>query len=325
MTPAVALEIDGEARPGAYRDRLQAVIVRDESGIISDTVELAFDDHDGRLAIPERGHRFQVSLGYGDRLTSVGRFFVDDIFLSSSGTMRLVGKGFDTMADVKSTGSRVYAATNIKALLEEVGRVHKLKVLAAEALARLAIVADQPMVQRNESAIHFMSRISEEHRLTLKLQGDTILALPKGAGLSVSGKPLPSVLLTPKDVSAWEFEFVSRPLYGSVEAECFDLDSAQSETVTMGSGQPVFRFRQVFDSVTRARQAVAAKFTEVQRAGIVGTIEMQGNTSIMSESPVELRGFRQKIDGPWIVSAATHTVNPGASYRLRFACERREP
>jgi phage protein D len=321
LKPGVSLTIDGEEKKGVYRERLKRLVLKDERGLLADQLELSFDDSDGRLAVPERGHLLSVALGWGESLTPMGSFFVDEVSVSSRGVMRLTGKGFDTLKDLKTVSSRLYTAGDLKGVLDELGRIYGLKVKAAAALSRVRVTE---VSQRNESAVHFLSRLADEHALLLKLQGVTVLVLPQGAGESVSGESLPvvDVAALGGKVLSWDFDFVSRPLYASVEAEAFDLHTAQSEKVVIGSGKPVFRFREVFSSREKAEQAAAAKLALAERQGVTGRLELEGEARICADSRLRLSGFRAAVDGLWSVTSATHTVAPEEAYVVSLACER---
>jgi phage protein D len=315
------LTIDGEEKKGVYRERLQRLSLKDERGLLSDQLELVFDDSDGRLAVPERGHLLSVALGWGESLTPMGSFFVDEVSISSRGVMRLTGKGFDTLKDLKTVSSRLYAARDLKGVLDELGRAYGLKVKASADLSRVVV---SEISQRNESAVHFLSRLSDEHALSLKIQGDTVLVLPQGSGKSVSGEALPVVEIEAfgGKVLAWDFDFVSRPLYASVEAEAFDLTTAQSEKVILGSGKPVFRFREVFSSREKAQHAAEAKLSRSQRQGVTGRLELEGDARISADCRLKLSGFRAAVDGLWSVTSATHSVAPEEAYAVSLSCER---
>jgi hypothetical protein len=321
LKPGVLVTIDGEEKKGVYRERLTRLSLKDERGLLSDQLELVFDDSDARLAVPERGQQVSVALGWGESLTPMGSFFVDEVSISSRGVMRLTGKGFDTLKDLKTVSSRLYAARDLKGVIDELGRTYSLKVKASVALSRVAV---SDVSQRHESAVHFLSRLAGDYALSLKIQGDTVLVLPQGAGESVSGEALPVVEVEAfgGKVLSWDFDFVSRPLYASVEAEAFDLTTAQSETVALGSGKPVFRFREVFSSREKALQAASAKLSLAQRQGAAGRLELEGDARICADSRLRLSGFRAAVDGLWCVTSATHTLAPEEAYVVSLACEK---
>jgi phage protein D len=321
LKPGVLVTIDGEEKKGVYRERLTRLVLKDERGLLSDQLELIFDDSDGRLAVPKRGHRVSVALGRGESISPMGSFFVDEVSISSRGVMRLTGKGFDTTKDLKTASSRLYAGRDLKAVIDELGRTYGLKVKASAALSRVPVF---DVSQRNESAVHFLSRLAGEHALSLKIQDETVLVAEQGAGLSVSGEALPVVEIEALGgkVISWDFDFVSRPLYGAVEAEAFDLGAAQSEKIVVGSGKPAFRFREVFSSRERAEQAAAAKLSLAQRQGVTGRLELEGDARISADCRLRLSGFRAAVDGLWNVTSATHTVAPEAAYTVSLSCER---
>ena len=67
------------------KDRLESLNLTDNRGLEADELELVLDDSDGKLAIPKRGAKIQLSLGWADKgLVNKGSFTVDEVEHSGS-------------------------------------------------------------------------------------------------------------------------------------------------------------------------------------------------------------------------------------------------
>ena len=323
----MSLKIDGNEPSEAFLKYLVSLSIHDESGFLCDRIEISFAD-DGSLKIPRMGVKIGVSIGFDGNLSKMGSFFVDDVSLGSDGYMRVFGKGFDTLRDLKSTCSRMYEASNLKELIEKVGREFDLKVKASDDLSKIRLTNDGPLsenhgiFQHNESCIHFLTRICATHDATLKMQDDVILVVKKGLGKSISGKDFPDIDIRKGDVSDWRVSFMTRPRWGSVEAQVFDLSTASDLLVKVGSGEPKFRFKEVFDNETSARNACEAKLANSLRDSASLDFSMPGNPEIKAEKILNLRGFRIGVDGLWLIKAVSHRIAPRDGYISEISAEK---
>lgn len=83
MKPTYRIVADGKDITALINDRLLLLRVSDKHGMESDEFELRIDDRDQAVALPGRGGRVEVLLGYeGQPLKRMGAFTVDEVQLS---------------------------------------------------------------------------------------------------------------------------------------------------------------------------------------------------------------------------------------------------
>ena len=61
------------------RDRLIDLIIKDEDGIKSDSVEITFSDPEQEVVLPRKGVKLSVLIGYDNIVTDMGFFVVDSV------------------------------------------------------------------------------------------------------------------------------------------------------------------------------------------------------------------------------------------------------
>ncbi|MCM7884457.1 hypothetical protein M8T01_07010 [Enterobacter sichuanensis] len=77
--PAFSIEIEGNQLT-ALDNRLISLSLTDNRGFEADTLDLTLDDADGQVALPPRGAKISVALGWdNDPLVFKGVYTVDEI------------------------------------------------------------------------------------------------------------------------------------------------------------------------------------------------------------------------------------------------------
>ncbi|HCF2575701.1 TPA: phage late control D family protein, partial [Pseudomonas aeruginosa] len=107
MKPTYRIVADGKDITALINDRLLLLRISDKPGMESDEFELRIDDRDQAVALPGRGGRVEVLLGYeGQPLKRMGAFTVDEVQLSGPpDTMTIRGKASDMRGSGKTVRS----------------------------------------------------------------------------------------------------------------------------------------------------------------------------------------------------------------------------
>ena len=78
-----------------------------------------------------------------------------------------------------------------------------------------------------------------------------------------------------------------------------------------------------------ARRLVEASVSPNTRRAYArtGTLELTlpGNPALLAESPIQMQGWGSSVDGPWIVSRASHVVTGSSGYTTRIAADTAPP
>ena len=78
--PDYHVTVDGNDITAKINSRLESLSITDNRGMDADELELVLSDHDGKVAIPKKGAKISVSLGWAaSGLVKKGDFVVDEV------------------------------------------------------------------------------------------------------------------------------------------------------------------------------------------------------------------------------------------------------
>ena len=321
MKPNYKILIENNPLEEQIRKKIKSISVTDESGFTADTFTMKIDDSEGNLAIPRTDVIASVSMGYGDDLTFMGKFIIDDVDIIDPPALMIVkGKSANMQTNLKALERKVFIKNNLKELFFEIASQNNLNLKIDEEIGNIPV--DIQMIQANESTLHFITRICKKFGAVFKLSNDDFLIMKRSKAKSVTGKSLPKIKIYRNDVKRWNYRFVGRENYNSVSASWNDITTGGLSTINEGEGKPVFNITDVFHNKDIAIEAAKAKLKEIKQNYKKLTLSLDGNTEFKAEIPVEILGFREKIDGEWFVKKAVHTI--GSNYVVDLECVYKE-
>lgn len=322
MKPAFRVVADGADITGKIAERLLSLRVTDEAGITSDQVEIALDDRGGEINLPPTGAELSVSLGYENGIIyNLGKYSVDEVEISGPPwSMTLRGKAADMKASLKSWRKEDYHKTTLGKILTTIAQRHGLKPAIASEFSGIAV---DHLDQTYESDLHIITRLAEQYGAVAKPAGGSLLFVKRGAGVDAAGKPLPPVAIPGHQIIDWRAAIHDRQFYSRVGAHYKDKRGAKVTYVYSGDGEPVMYLRHPFKSQQDAVSAAEAKLRQLKRGRTSLSLSIVGNPMICAEMPIIVSGFRDGVDGEWIVTRAEHTLD-GSGLTTRLEAQRRD-
>jgi len=325
MTPAFRVIHDDKDITALLKDRLLALRVSDEAGITADAFEVTLDNRDNAIAMPATGAVLTVALGYaGQPLTRMGQYTVDEIEVSGlPRTVLLRGKSADMKASLKSWKKRHWFRTTIGAIVAAIAKEHGLTPRCADTFATLMVDHTE---QLYESDLHLLTRLADQYGAVAKPAGGSLLFVERGAGVTASGEPLPTVAIIPTDVTGaggWRSTVAERQHYACVGAHLRQKRMGEEQYVYAGAGEPLMYLRHPYASEADALAAATAKLHQLQRGRTNLSLTLTGNATLCAEMPVQLTGFDDLTDGEWIVTQAEHRLDAGG-FVTTIQAQRRE-
>lgn len=298
----------------AIVDRLSTLELTDETGLTSDTVTIVLADTDPARPIkkPPTGAELDVFMGYDGNVRHMGLFVVDEIGIEGWPlTLSIRGRAspYDGTpkgkTDFQTQKSRSWPdGTTIGAMVSKMAKEHGMEAAVSSELASVQL----PHIdQTAESDISFLARIARRYDAIAKPAGGKLIFAKRGDSKSASGLDLPSVTLTPGDVSRFEYSECMRESPGTVVAFWHDKRQAKRHEITVGKGDPVKRLRFGFKNEAMARAAAEAELARRARAEIRLDIDLPGNELLSSEATVILEGdFPPDVAGEWLATRVRH-------------------
>lgn len=321
MRPIWSISADGTDVSTGLADYLISLSITDRDGIESDELSITVADPEASIALPRLGARLAVSIGYAQTgATPMGEFVADSIDLSGPPrAIAIRAHGADLRESMKQRETKDWEDTTLGAIVNAIAGKHGLSAAVDTDLASQPIARED---QTNESDIAFLTRLGQRFDAIASVKAGHLLFTKRGQGTSASGTPLPAYTLRPEQCTRWRISLTETGKYSAVEARYQSRETAETAWTRAGDGdgEALYRLRPTFVDQARAQAAADAKLAALQRGQGNLSLTLPGDPSIGAEVPIVLDGFHAEIDGRWITTSATHTLNQ-SGYVLTLEAE----
>jgi phage protein D len=342
--PAWRVTVNGEDISAAIKPRLVSLMVTDEAGIKSDSVEIVLADHLGaeRIEIPPTGAEIEVVMGYDGNTRDMGLFIADEVTVEGAPDVMRIraaasvhGRSAGGKTAITAQNSRSWpAGTLLGDMVKAIAAEHGLAVSVSDAVAAMVL----PHIdQINESDISLLTRIALSRDLVCKPAGGRLVVVARGEGRTASGAAMPSITLRPADVSRWSMSGALRNMHARVVATYQDTAGGgpaevevETPTSIVGAGargdeilaeaSATKRLRRTYPDRATAIGAATAEADKAKRDAVKLSLTMPGNPDLSAEARITLEGFRPGVDRAWIVTSVRHTIS-GSGYQCSLTAE----
>lgn len=299
------------------RDRLRSLRLTDVAGTVSDTLEITLADHDPRkpITVPPTGAELDVSIGYDGEVRRMGLFIIDEIEMSGPPNEMVIrgraapyeaSKGGKT--DLQSQKTRSWKkGTTIGAMVRKMATEHGMKSSVSDGLASIALPHTD---QSHESDMNLLSRLAKKYDAIAKPAGGFLMFVKRGESKTASGAPMDAFTVHAPDASRWRVILAKRDGAGTVVARYRDVGKAKTIEVAVGSGDPVRQLRMAYKNQESALEAARAEQRRRARNERTVSVEMPGDAAVVAETMMTLSGFRDGVDGEWLVNRVEHYIGP---------------
>ncbi len=215
--PQWRVVLDGIDLTERIAPRLLDLTLTECRGGEADQLDLRIHDHDGKIALPKRGVRLAVALGWkATGLVDKGSFIVDEVEYSGAPDVITVrARSADLTANVRTRRERSWHNTTLGAVLNTLAGEHGLTPRVAESLAKIKL---PHLDQANESDMNLLTSLGQRFDAVATVKGGALVFAPIGAGTTATGKPLPAVTLTRRDGDQHRYSVADRDAYTGVRA-----------------------------------------------------------------------------------------------------------
>ncbi|MEW7978654.1 MAG: contractile injection system protein, VgrG/Pvc8 family [Candidatus Sedimenticola endophacoides] len=305
MTPAFRILADSQDITDRIRDRLLSLRVTDEAGIKSDTVEIKLDDRDALVVWPEHGAELEVSLGYQQSgLTRLGLYIVDEVEHGGPPyALTIWAKASDMRQSLKAPRTRVWDNVTLADMVTTIAGEHGLVPKISEPLAAVSYTH---LDQTEESDLHLLNWLARENSAVTKPVAGNLIFATRGESKSISGKDLPTVQIVGSQIQRHQMTQADRSKYAAVLTHWHDSMKAERVPVKAGQGKPVYTLRHTYPDSEQATRAAQAKLEALKRGTGTLSLTLIGNSDLMTEAKLELKGIRDRVDGEWLIQRVEH-------------------
>ncbi|MDA3502255.1 DNA primase [Acinetobacter sp. AOR34_HL] len=310
-TPIFRVEVDGVDISPQMATRLMSLNIKDNRGLVVDTVDIELDDSDGLLNIPPKGAIIQVWLGWSNTgLFDKGKYKVDST--SHRGTpdvLSISAMANDVSEGLKQKRERSWSDKTIQEIFEKVGAEYELKVIVHEKFASKMI----KYIAQNESDANLITRIADENDAIATVKNGHLILLPRGASQTVSGLALPRVQITRNKGDQHNYtNGTGTDNITGVKAYYYTENKAKKLHVVVGDNDDNTKeIRYVHRDKTTAELAANAEYNRCKRSAQKLTYSLaEGDPTLIPEQEFEFSGLKPEIDDiVWLGTNVTHTLN----------------
>ncbi|ELY2856321.1 phage late control D family protein [Cronobacter dublinensis] len=347
LSPDFRLTVNSKDVTANLRDRLLSLTLTDNRGFEADQLDIELDDADGQLALPVRGAVVKLFLGWqGQPLTGKGEFTVDEVeHHGAPDTLTIRARSADFRGTLNARREVSYHDTTLGAVVKQIAERNKLTPAIATDFTDIAV---RHIDQTQETDAKFLTRLASLHGAVAAIKAGRLLFIRPGAGVTVSGKPIPQLTLMRQDGDRHSFSIADRGAYTGVTASWLHTRDPKPKKVKLqrkpkekhlralehpaakkkkttakkepearegeylaGSEDNVFALTTVYATKAAAMRAAKAKWEKLQRGVAEFSLTLaMGRADVFPETPVRVSGFKSVIDAqPWLISKVTHNLS----------------
>lgn len=329
LTPTYRLLANSADITAAIVDRFISLTLTDETGITSDMLEITLADNDPAVPIqkPPKGAELELFLGYDGAAERMGMFVCDEIEYSGwPGEMIIRARGaiFDKTpkgkANLQSQKARSWPnGTTIGAMVAKIAKEHGMEPAVSASLKSIKLPHTD---QSDESDLNLLVRVGKKYDAIVKPADGNLVMAKRGESKSVSGKALPSIAVTPAtDITRFRVTETAKDSSGTVVAYYHQTRGAKRHSVKVGSGEPTRRLKMYFPTKDQAVAAAQAEAAKRDRQKSTLSLTMPGRPDMLAECPLTTAGFRDGVDGDWIITRVTHRLEKSGGYSCEVEAE----
>lgn len=316
IAPAFRVFANGVDATVKINERLVSLTITDGVGFEADMMEitLADDEPSDPIQVPETGAEIEIYLGYDNWSQRMGLFVVDEIELSGwPCEMAIRGRAapYDESKGGKSglqtQKTRSWPkGTKLGDMLKKIANEHKLEPAISDSLKNIPL----PHIdQADESDINLLLRIGRKYDAVTKPSGGKLVMTKRGEGKTASGEEMPTVTLLASDCTAFRMTQSRRESAGTVVAYWHATKTSRRNEIKVGEGEPVRRLKYYFPTDAMALEAARAELNRRRRGESKVAVSMPGDPSLSAECKLSLVGFREDVDGDWLINRVTHRLD----------------
>lgn len=290
----------------------------DEAGMNSDVLEIRLSDEDPLNPVrkPPKGAELELFLGYDGAAQRMGMFIADEFEMGgwpSEMVIRARAAVYDKTpkgkANLQSQKTRSWPkGTKLGAMVAKIAKEHGMESSVAATLKNISL----PHVdQSDESDLNLLVRMAKKYDAVVKPADGKLLLAKRGASKTVGGGEMPTITLTPEDLTTWRQTETARDSAGTVVAYYHATKQAKRHEVKVGTGEPVRRLRNYFPDQDMALAAAKAELSKRQRGAVTFSFTMPGRTDLAAEARLVLVGFHPDVLPAWVIKRVEHALDIG--------------
>lgn len=312
--PAFAVTLAGRDITGNIYPRLVNLTLTESRENAVDQLDITIDDSDGMVAIPSKGVKITLKLGWQGQgqyagMVDKGTFVVDEVeHEGAPDTITLRARSVAMDKHVRIKKSRSFHQQTVGDIVSQIAADNALTPKIGEKFQEELI---DHIDQTNESDINFLNRLGKRFDAVATIKKDALLFLPIGEGTNSKGQKMPTMVLTRQHGDKHRYHTASRDAYSGVRAQWHDADDAKEKSELIGTDDNPKRLRHVYANQTDAEKAAQAEWNRVKRGKATLQLTLAlGRPNITPMMHVKMQGFKPPIGNTeWLIVKTTHSLS----------------
>ncbi|MGQ0905221.1 contractile injection system protein, VgrG/Pvc8 family [Acinetobacter baumannii] len=311
--PIYRLEVDGNDISPLVVDRLISLSIKDNRGLVVDSVDIDLDDSDGQLEIPPEGAIIQVWIGWSNSgLVDKGKYKVESVtHRGAPDVLSISAFSNDVSEGLKQKRERSFNNKTIQVIFETVGAEYALKTIVHNTLANRVI----SYIAQNESDANLITRIADEYDAIATVKNVHLILLPRGNSQTVSGLPLPTAQIIRSDGDGHNYTTgTGTDRITGVKAYYYDTAKSKKLYVVIGDNEDNLKeIRYIHRDKKTAELAAQAEYNRCKRASQKLSYTFAfGQPNLIPEQEFVFTGLKPQIDDiVWLGTNVTHNLTDG--------------
>ncbi|RSQ24247.1 DNA primase [Acinetobacter baumannii] len=308
--PIYRLEVDGNDISPLVVDRLISLSIKDNLGLVVDSVDIDLDDSDGQLEIPPEGAIIQVWIGWSNTgLVNKGKYKVESVtHRGAPDVLSISAFSNDVSEGLKQKRERSFSNKTIQVIFETVGAEYALKTIVHNTLANRVI----SYIAQNESDANLITRIADEYDAIATVKNGNLILLPRGTSQTVSGLPLPTAQIIRSDGDGHNYTTgTGTDRITGVKAYYYDTAKSKKLYVVIGDNEDNLKeIRYIHRDKKTAELAAQAEYNRCKRASQKLSYTFAfGQPNLIPEQEFVFTGLKPQIDDiVWLGTNVTHNL-----------------
>lgn len=298
MTPIFKIEANGSDVTRELQKDIVSISFSDEDGNQSDEITLKVA---GNFKRPKYQDELKLWIGYEESgLFYCGLFRVQSTERDGY-ALTITATGADFSSALKQKRDASYEKVSPKDIAKIVANRHNLKLKSDFDHMYFPHIS-----QTNESDLHLLRRLAHDYNAIFSIKNGTLVFLRRIKKNMASPK-LPVFEIDASECESYSIKHADRTIYGSCEAVWHDTKENRSQSVVVGSGDPVLKIKGNYKTAAEAQAKAQAALQRANRGTKSGSLSMYGR-EIYAGGILKLSGANED-NGEYSIKSVNHTFD----------------
>ncbi|AOV05886.1 contractile injection system protein, VgrG/Pvc8 family [Delftia tsuruhatensis] len=321
--PQYEIVLDGRNITSQVDTRLMNLTLSESRGEEADKLDITLDDSDGRLALPGKGSKIALKLGWaGHGLVDKGTYEVDEVEHQGAPDRIVVhARSAELKRQLRTRSEHSYHNSTLGQIVRSIAQRNGLQVRVDAQFENLRV---DHIDQTHESDLNFCSRLARQYDAVCTVKKGKLAFIAIDSKITAGGQTVEAATLTRAEGDSHNYHTAARNDYSGVRAYWNDADRAEKRSATQGAEDNEKRLKDTYGSEAEAQAAAKAEMGRINRAKATMGLKLAlARPDLMPQTPLKLQGFKAEIDDtPWLVVKIQHELGD-AGFTSKLTLETR--